>query len=217
MKTAVRIVLSLTLIVGLSAIVVAQVPGTTPNLAAPGNSPNAPNLQITSPANGQKIGVNFVNIRYQVTNPAAAVNNLPTFQVQLDGGDPVRTSSTDHTFTGLRPGAHAVIVELVDANGTPVAGTRSEVRFVVAPAVKAPGAGGPVSQRPPILMNASWQQSTETPVPNDGSNPAAQSSPEAQNTNQDQNLPSTGSALPILSVIGFGVLVGGIASALKTR
>jgi len=31
------------------------------------------------------------------------------------------------------------------------------------------------------------------------------------------NLPSTSSALPLISVIGFGVLVGGIASALKTR
>lgn len=33
----------------------------------------------------------------------------------------------------------------------------------------------------------------------------------------DNNLPSSGSSLPLLSVIGFGVLVGGIASALKTR
>ena len=30
-------------------------------------------------------------------------------------------------------------------------------------------------------------------------------------------LPETGSVLPLLSVIGFGVLVGGIASAMKTR
>ena len=30
-------------------------------------------------------------------------------------------------------------------------------------------------------------------------------------------LPETGSVLPLLSLIGFGVLVGGIASAMKTR
>jgi LPXTG-motif cell wall-anchored protein len=40
-----------------------------------------------------------------------------------------------------------------------------------------------------------------------------------QNTTSqsENNLPATGSSLPLLSVIGFGVLVGGIASALKTR
>lgn len=32
-----------------------------------------------------------------------------------------------------------------------------------------------------------------------------------------ESLPAAGSALPLLSVIGFGVLLGGIASALKTR
>jgi hypothetical protein len=32
-----------------------------------------------------------------------------------------------------------------------------------------------------------------------------------------QALPSSAGALPLLSVIGFGVLLGGIASAMKTR
>jgi hypothetical protein len=53
--------------------------------------------------------------------------------------------------------------------------------------------------------------------------PDAQNSAPAGSENQnatsqsDNNLPSSSSALPLLSVIGFGVLVGGIASALKTR
>jgi hypothetical protein len=34
---------------------------------------------------------------------------------------------------------------------------------------------------------------------------------------EDPNLPPASSALPLLSVIGFGALLGGIASALKTR
>jgi LPXTG-motif cell wall-anchored protein len=57
---------------------------------------------------------------------------------------------------------------------------------------------------------------------NNPAQPAAQSSaqtgspPETGNA-QSGALPETGSALPLISVIGFGVLVGGIASALKTR
>lgn len=35
--------------------------------------------------------------------------------------------------------------------------------------------------------------------------------------NTEDSLPPSGSALPLLSVIGFGALLGGIASALKTR
>jgi hypothetical protein len=221
LNMAVRFVLALILIVGLSAVVAAQVPGTTPNLSAPGTTANAANLQIVAPANGQKIGVDFVDVRYQITNPAAAVSNMPTFQVQLDGGDPVRTSSTDHTFTGLRPGPHTVIVEVVDANDTPVAGTRTEVHFFVAPTQNAPArTGGSASLRSPghaTVMEVSFQQ-----VPSGTSDPdnSAQNAPAQQgNNNQggDSGLPSTGSALPLLSVIGFGVLVGGIASALKTR
>lgn len=36
-------------------------------------------------------------------------------------------------------------------------------------------------------------------------------------TGREAELPETGTALPLLSVIGFGVLLGGVASALKTR
>lgn len=213
---AIRIVLAVALIAGLTTFGFAQTAGTTPNLSAPGTTPNAPNLQIVSPKNGQKIGVNFVNVRFQITNPAAAVNNLPNFQVQLDGGDPVRTSSTDHTFTGLRPGEHTITVELVDANDTPISGTRSEVRFVVTPQANAPAPGESAirPEQAPRMVNASFQQSGSA-----GSSPSEPGQPnQAPATDSDGSpLPSTGSALPLLSVIGFGVLVGGIASALKTR
>ncbi|HYG99533.1 MAG TPA: LPXTG cell wall anchor domain-containing protein [Terriglobales bacterium] len=211
---AVRIILALALITGLSSFARAQVAGTTPTLSAPGTTPNAPNLQIVSPRNGQKLAVNFVNVRYQVTNPAAAVNNMPNFQVQLDGGDPVRTSSTDHTFTGLRPGEHTVTVYLVDANDTPILGTRTEVRFVVAPPQNAPAPGpdgGSAQAGSARLLNASLQQDT--------SQSATGASEQAGQQSQDDGspLPSTGSAPPLLSVIGFGMLVGGIVSALRTR
>jgi hypothetical protein len=45
---------------------------------------------------------------------------------------------------------------------------------------------------------------------------AASSQPEPAPADRN-SLPEAGGALPLLSVIGFGVLLGGIASALKTR
>lgn len=219
---AIRIALSLALIAGLTTFGSAQIVGTTPNLSAPGTTPNAPNLQISSPRNGQKLGVNFVNVRFQVTNPSAAVSNMPTFQIQLDGGDPVRTSSTDHTFTGLGPGEHTVSVVLVDANDTPIIGTRSEVRFVVAPQgnppAQAPGGSASfASGHTPRLVTASLHQQSSSEVRRSDATPNG-SDQAGQKTDSDGSpLPSTGSALPLLSVIGFGVLVGGIASAMKTR
>jgi hypothetical protein len=188
----VRITLILALIVGFAGWAGAQAPGTTP-IQPPVAAPAAANLRIVSPDNNQKIAVDFIGVRYQITNPAAGTNTLPTFQLQLDNKDPIRTSSTEHTFTGLTPGVHKIAVELVDANDTPIAGTRTEVHFVVAPKGPIPATTGtPASPK-------SAAQKSESP------------------SNSADNLPPTGSALPLLSIIGFGVLVGGIASALKTR
>jgi hypothetical protein len=134
------------------------------------------------------------------------------FQVQLDGQDPVRTSSTEHTFTGMTPGAHTVAVELVDANNTPVAGTHTEVHFMVTPANSPASPSGTALYRNSDrarLLSTALQTAAEAQQ-----NPAQTSSTEPST---NDGLPSTGSALPLLSIIGFGVLVGGIASALKTR
>lgn len=40
---------------------------------------------------------------------------------------------------------------------------------------------------------------------------------EQQKTAQTANLPETGSALPLISTIGAGVLLGGLVSARRTR
>jgi hypothetical protein len=48
-----------------------------------------------------------------------------------------------------------------------------------------------------------------------GKNGAA--SPTAAKRDDDQNLPGSSSSLPLLAVIGFGVLAGGITSAMRTR
>jgi hypothetical protein len=50
------------------------------------------------------------------------------------------------------------------------------------------------------------------------SQPASDSSdPKKPDQSPQQQLPRSGSALPLLSVIGVGVLIGGIISARRTR
>ncbi len=158
------------------------------------------NLRIVSPQNGARIATDFVEVRYQLLNPAAAASSTPTYQLQLDGSDPIQTNATSHTFTGLKPGSHTVLVELVDANNTPVAGSISAVQFTVQP---------PPGTAPPPGAN---RHSPENQPPGAA---AASHSPGRQRP--EQQLSNSGSALPLLSVIGFGVLLGGITSALKTR
>lgn len=47
---------------------------------------------------------------------------------------------------------------------------------------------------------------------NDGAAPAKTAKKDG-----DENLPGSSSSLPLLAVIGFGVLAGGITSAMRTR
>lgn len=209
----VRFALVLALIVGLGGFAAAQVAGTAP-APVPGAASAATNLQIVSPRNNEKIAADYVNVRYQITNPAASENTLPAFQLQLDDGDLIQTSSTEHTFAGLTAGAHAIAVELVDANNTPVIGTRTEVRFMVAPnrpGAAPTGVASRENQGGALLVPAAMQS------PDRSAQAPANSSQQAPSASGAEGLPSTGSALPLLSIIGFGVLVGGIASALKTR
>lgn len=217
---AALLVLTLVLVLGLSTFSAAQIAGTTPNSTVPSTSPTAPNLRILSPQNGQKLGVNFVNVQYQITNPSAAASGLPTFQLRLDSGDVIQTASETYTFTGLRPGQHVITVELVDANGSPVVGARAEVRFLVAPTQNPPAASPSSSSNSssgPSILTASVQQSAPARVDTDGQHPSANTANDPNTPNSNKPLPQTSSALPLLSVIGFGVLVGGIASAMKTR
>lgn len=141
-------------------------------------------VRILAPKPGEKLSTNFVRVQYEMVNPASA-SGTPTFILRLDNRDPVRTTDTEHTFTGLTPGAHTVVVELVDANDTPIAGTRSELQFMVlAPPGTQPSAGAP-----PAVQQASMQA---------------------------PDLPQASSPLPLLSVIGMGALIGGLASAMRS-
>lgn len=154
------------------------------------------NLRILSPAQGAKLTDDIIRISYELINPAVAGSPSPTFQIQLDGQDPVQTTENDYTFTGLPAGPHTIVVELVDANGTPIAGSANAVQFVVLP----------VQPKPQSALEQLSGPGTPQPTAfSAGGAPLKASLPEAA------------SPLPLLSVIGFGVLLGGIVSAMRTH
>lgn len=170
--------------------------GQAGNPAAQGNV-----LRIISPRSGERLKESFVNVHFELTNDGASASGTPNFQLRLDDRDPLNTTSTTQTFTGLMPGAHTVTVQLVDANGTPIAGARSEVQFVVLQPAPTTGTVAPSGRHAPYMI-ATRVEEPQNP---------------ARENDEDQELPSAAGALPLLSVIGFGVLLGGIASAIKTR
>ena len=154
-------------------------------VAAP---PPAPLLEILSPLPGAKIDTDTVTVRYQLKPVAPPTDN---FELILDDQDPVHTVETEHTFNGLKPGAHRLIVEAVDANNIAIAGTRSELRFFVAKPSTPPPAPRAGSSVPPTTPGIG------------GSDP--------------RRAPDIVSPLPLLLIIGAGILVGGFVSARRTR
>jgi len=152
-------------------------------------------LRILSPTVDQSIGSTTVTLRYQLTDTAASAAPSPTYRVQLDGRDPEETLGTEYSFTGLAPGAHTIIVQLVDANHTVISGSQAVVHFKTftpgAATDQKPQTTGALA--PPPIVKA------KLPLPS-----------------ADQ-LPSAGGELPLLSMVGFGVLVGGVISAMRTR
>jgi hypothetical protein len=162
----------------------AQTPKTTVNPSAQSHL-----IHILTPVSGQASTSDAVTLKFEVTNPGAG-SGEPNFQLQLDGQDPITTSETSYTYTGLAPGNHTITVVLVDANGTPVPGSTSTVQFTV-----------------------------KNPAPGPGTSSSNDASPSPINLDEATRAHSSIAAnnLPIISLIGFGVLIGGVASAMKTR
>ena len=152
-------------------------------------------VQILAPKPGAKFTTNFVQVEYDIAN-AASASSSPTFRLRLDTRDPVETTDTSYTFTGLNPGPHSVSITVVDANGTPVTGTQNEIRFTVLPPAAAPSSA-PSSQNPGSLTAFNL-------VPR-----AAAASLEMQSDPEDLISP--------LMLLLAGVIVGGVISALRTR
>jgi len=177
--------------------------GTNPTSATVNAAPQSRLLRILTPVANQTSTSNAVTVRFQLVNQGAYAGT-PNFLVQLDGNDPIRTSMTEQNFSGLAPGSHSVTVSLVDANNTPIPGGQAVEQFVVAPQDGAPaasqGATSPhAGKRDLQLGGYNFQK------------------PDPAQDSADTDLPKANSPLPLLSVIGFGILVGGIVSAMKTR
>lgn len=157
-------------------------------------------IRITAPRQNLRQTANFVDLRFELTNPTAATASSPNFKIQLDSNNPVNTTTSQQSFTGLTTGSHVVTVELVDANGTVIPNSQAQVQFTVVPTTQ------------------------NSPAPQSGSRGGG-SLPQAKATisrremakNIEDSLPPASSSLPILSIVGFGVLVGGVISAMRTR
>ena len=205
-----RLIVVLSLVLSAGSQLVAQAAGAPQRNAPVQPGANAPNLRILSPIPGQKITTSFVKVQYEVTNPAASANTLPVFKLRLDTETPITTSAAEHTFTGLTPGKHVVAVELVDANGTPVQGTQAVVHFAVLPSATnaPPGPSSENQSAPPSTGTASFSDAEQT---SPGGSVETKEAPTAAEGVHSSN------ALPLLSVVGFGVLVGGLVSSLRTR
>jgi hypothetical protein len=166
-------------------------------------------IRVLTPKIGQKFNTNIVGVRFELTNPRAVAATMPDFRLQMDNTDPIIISTSEYTFTGLSAGDHTLKIELIDANNTPVAGTQVAVPFTV-------NEPGTVNQQGTTVNP---QGTTPAAVPRSQVSPISPPEyvPTSYLTLDDDSLPNSGSALPLLSVIGFGVLVGGIATAMKTR
>lgn len=157
--------------------------------APPGHT--AQGVRIIAPKVGDKLSQSSVTVQYEAEDPGPA---SPSFSVQLDGREPVLTTETTQNFTGLTPGAHTVVVQLVDPDKTPIADSRAEAQFnTISPAAQTQPAHAATAD-----LRSALPQSDAI-------------------SDQGEPLPAASSPLPLLSVIGFGALVGGVLSALKTR
>src|ERR1041385_8106218 len=111
-----------------------------------------PAIRILAPKAGDNLTQSAVTVQFQLDNPGMA-GGSPNFSIQLDDRDPVITAQTSQNFTGLTPGPPTVVVQLVDANKTPISGARAETQFTVtAPAAQ------PQPARPPDQVRAALPQ-----------------------------------------------------------
>jgi hypothetical protein len=214
----------------------AQSSGTTPG-TAPAQGATTPDtnqqggvmvsssaLKILSPKAGEKVTSSAVDAKYELLSEAVSAAGSPNYRLQLDARDPVETTSTDYSFSGLAPGNHVLTLELVDANHTPIMGSQTEVHFTTAN--QAPSAG--TQQQP---QQPAQPQQPQQPVQPQQPQQAQPQSPRAElqppsvvkanlplpSSNGSGELPSAGGELPLLSMVGFGVLLGGVISAMRTR
>lgn len=210
-----KIIVTAIILVSLSTLSTAQ----TTAKPAPSSSDSARNpvmaasssLRITSPTVGERVGSTQVTVQYEITNRGADAASSPTYQVQLDGRDPAETMDNSYTFNGLTPGKHSITVQLVDANHNPIGGSQAVVHFKT----YTPGAN-PAGGNAPGTSTNPGSRGTATPQETGELAPPAFVKAKLPLPSRAE-LPDAGGELPLLSLVGFGVLFGGAISAMRTR
>ena len=203
--------------------------GVVANNAAP------PSVRIVSPEPGAALQQDGIQVRYQV-QPAqnTPMPPSPNFVVRLDERDPVQTQDTETTFTGLRPGKHTVTVDLVDANGIAIPGSRTQVEFTIVAQGARPGNGNtspaqsptqssPQSTRPSVQPPRTSAPRYIDPRLKTASLLSEHDPGQAIHSRKHKEVAQSdipngnAEAAPLLSCIGAGVVLGGLASARITR
>jgi len=154
-------------------------------------------VHIVSPVSGENLEGTSVSIRYQVSPTKRTSTQPAMFRIQIDSQPPVETNETAYTFDSLTPGSHDVTVELLDSRNRPITSSLAKASFVSAALETNPDGELVVEPMlPPTLQKvAMFLPQAAAPIdPGDGSG-----------------------EMPLLSVIGLGVLIGGMVSAMKTR
>jgi hypothetical protein len=160
-----------------------------------------PAVRILTPVAGETLVADYVHVRYELKQPA--LSDEPTFLVQLDANDPVNTSESSITFSDVQPGTHTVRVTLVDANNTPAQGGTAAIQFNVKSPSRLVSSTRGMRRDPSDSMAEAM--APDAPIP-----------PELR-AGGELNLPLAGSPLPLLSIIGFGLLMGGAVHTLRSH
>jgi hypothetical protein len=172
--------------------------------AVPTVSPEAQSaaIRILAPVADQTLAGGSVALQYEVVRPL--LRGEPSFLVQIDDANPIKTSETSYTFSGLQAGTHSVNVTLLDVNQSPVQDGLATVQFNV-----------PLASQLAHLENsrAVKRHPAQTIT---GAAPSAPIPPELR-ADGDINFPMAGSPLPLLSLIGFGLLIGGATQTMRAN
>jgi hypothetical protein len=159
--------------------------------------PTAPRrvVHIVVPDSDQSLKATSVVVRYEVSSHKRTSARADLFRVQLDSQPPIETSDTTYTFDGMTPGQHDLSVELLDAKHRPILASKAEMSFVTESPDPNPELVVAPMLPPTLQKVAMFLPQAAAPIdPGDGS-----------------------AEMPLLTVIGLGVLVGGMVSAMKTR
>jgi hypothetical protein len=169
--------------------------------------PTATSSAATSNAPNNDASTN-VDLQFEVVPPAQS-GQLPML-VQLAPSDGLASGDAASTFSELQPGEHTARVTLLDSHNRPLRGGSATVRLNVREAAKAAApnatAGSDASRIEPA-----------TPQELRGAEPGLPVPPELQSQPDQEELPVSTAPLPIVSFIGFALLIGGTISAMRAH